>query len=433
MSFAGRPEPSRYQVDSNRLTCLGLWGISIGRNKVGLIEACVGDLGRDLPSAERAHWLSFNEAPSGGLDEDRFRRDILGQRHDGPPNPLRSLATARQRFSTALARVVGQEIYRPWDAADKIAFDGLHMPSSSERQETDNQILTLAKGVIDYLDVKAIRNLPGADPKGTTINCIEAWVKKLDEDPVPLISPLRLLQGLRSTGVARARSKDWQATLVRAGLDTLQPDEQFVKVVGSSRESAEAPLSVTGPARPNRAGCVGVTVDAPVIWVAGSRVSRLSISRCCTGMLSFLPISLCVAEVRPSGRAGACWFPWGRARGGTGGGFTFPWRASRSALCALVYSGGYPSRLLCHISFVRVTWVIEPVGRPSLSGGARNRSVRRPSMRDGPRHHLFRMAAMGAPVEDLDLTSRPCQVAAGAGVAAPGLCKGAVRESSAHK
>lgn len=224
-------EPSRYQVDNNRLTCLGLWGISIGHNEEGLVEAYLGDLGRDLPSSERSHWLSFNEAPNGGVDETRFRRDILGQWYEGPLNPLRHLVTARQRFSVALTRVVGQEIYRPWDAADEIAFGGLHMPTSSEQQETDNQILTLAKGVIDYLDVKAIRRLPSADPKGTTINCIEAWAKEFDIDAVPLISPLRLLQGLRSTGVAHPRSKDWQATLVRAGLDKLQPDEQFVKVL----------------------------------------------------------------------------------------------------------------------------------------------------------------------------------------------------------
>ncbi|MER7050282.1 hypothetical protein [Streptomyces jumonjinensis] len=239
-------EPSRYQLDNTRLTCLGLWGMSIGRNEEGLVEAYLGDLGRDLPSAERGHWLSFNETPNGGLDEVRFRRDILGQWYDGPSNPLQSLKTARQQFSTALARVTGQEIYRPWDAADKIAFDGLHMPTGSEQQETDNQILTLAKGVIDYLDVKAIRKLPGADPKGTTINCIEAWVKELAEDPVPLTGPLRLLQGLRSTGVAHPRSKDWQTTLVRAGLDKLQPDEQFVKLLSLTAEALNGLAELAG-------------------------------------------------------------------------------------------------------------------------------------------------------------------------------------------
>ncbi|MFD4998693.1 hypothetical protein [Streptomyces buecherae] len=224
-------EPSRYQVGNTRLNCLGLWSISIGRNEEGLVEAYLGDLGRDLPSAERSHWLSFNEAPNGGADEARYRRDILGQWHEGPVNPLLSLATARQRFSTELARITGQAVYRPWDATDKTAFDGLHMPTSSEQQETDHQILTLSKGVIDYLDVKAIRKLPGTDPKDTTINCLEAWVKTLGADPEPSTGPLRLLQGLRSTGVAHPRSKNWQATLVRAGLDKLQPDAQFIKVV----------------------------------------------------------------------------------------------------------------------------------------------------------------------------------------------------------
>lgn len=64
LSFAGRPESFRYQVDSNRLTCLGLWGISIGRYKVGLIEASVGDLGRDLPSVPLLAWLDGCRFPA---------------------------------------------------------------------------------------------------------------------------------------------------------------------------------------------------------------------------------------------------------------------------------------------------------------------------------------------------------------------------------
>ncbi|MFD4377072.1 hypothetical protein [Streptomyces sp. NPDC058486] len=35
------------------------------------------------------------------------------------------------------------------------------MPTSSEQCEADTLILLLAKGVIDYLNVKALRHLPG--------------------------------------------------------------------------------------------------------------------------------------------------------------------------------------------------------------------------------------------------------------------------------
>jgi hypothetical protein len=233
-------EPSRYQVSASRLSCLGLWGISIGRNDEDLVEAYLGDLGRDLPSAERAHWLSFNVAPRGGIDQERQRRDILGQWTDGTADPLRRLASARERFSTALSVVVGQPVYRAWDAADQIAFAGLHTPTSSEQSEADTQILTLAKGVIEYLNTKALRQLPGADTTAATINCIDGWVKHTNGNPDTLVGPLRLLQGLRSNGAAHARTKNWAAILTRADLDKLKPDEQFVRLVTSTSDALEA-------------------------------------------------------------------------------------------------------------------------------------------------------------------------------------------------
>ncbi|MFJ9638666.1 hypothetical protein [Streptomyces sp. NPDC101178] len=95
-------QPSRYRMENDRLSCLGLWGISIGTNPDGFIEVYLGDLGRDLPTEERDHWLSFNVPPSGGRDEARHDRDILGRWADGPPDPLSRLFAARQHFSATL-------------------------------------------------------------------------------------------------------------------------------------------------------------------------------------------------------------------------------------------------------------------------------------------------------------------------------------------
>lgn len=234
-------QPSRYRIENGRLSCLGLWGISIGTNPDGLIEVYLGDLGRDLPAEERDHWLSFNVPPSGGRDEGRFDRDILGRWTEGPPDPLSRLFAAREHFSTALGALLGQAVYKPWHPADQIAFEGLHMPTSSEQHEADTLILLLAKGVIDYLDVKALRRLPGVtDSKAQSINCLEAWVTSSGGDSDMLIRPLRVLQGLRSTGPAHLRGKDWHATLTRAGLDALRPDEQFVQVLTLTGDALRA-------------------------------------------------------------------------------------------------------------------------------------------------------------------------------------------------
>ncbi|WP_435191738.1 hypothetical protein [Streptomyces sp. bgisy126] len=233
-------EPSRYQVTASRLSCLSLWGISIGRNEEGLVEAYLGDLGRDLPSSERSHWLSFNVAPRGGIDQERRRRDILGQWTEGTSDPLHRLTHARERFSKALSALVGQPVYRAWDAADQIVFSGLHLPTSSEQSEADTQILTLAKGIIEYLDVKALRQLPGADAKGLTINNLEGWVKHTGGDPDLHVGPLRLLQNLRSNGAAHARTRKWPAFLTQAGLYQLRPDEQFLQLMNSTIDALEA-------------------------------------------------------------------------------------------------------------------------------------------------------------------------------------------------
>ncbi|MFJ8941090.1 hypothetical protein ACIRL0_36150 [Streptomyces sp. NPDC102365] len=234
-------QPSRYRIENDRLSCLGLWGISIGTNPDGFIEVYLGDLGRDLPAEERDHWRSFNVPPGGGRDEGRFDRDILGRWTDGPPDPLRRLFAAREHLGTALGALLGQEVYKSWHPADQIAFEGLHMPTSSEQHEADTLILLLAKGVIDYLAVKALRRLPGVtDSKAQSINCLEAWVSSSGGDSDTLIRPLRILQGLRSTGPAHLRGKDWHATLTRAGLDGLRPDAQFVQVLALTGDALHA-------------------------------------------------------------------------------------------------------------------------------------------------------------------------------------------------
>ncbi|MFD5272055.1 hypothetical protein [Streptomyces sp. NPDC058335] len=172
----------------------------------------------------------------------RFERAIQGRWAGGrPPDPLRRLFAAREHFSTALGALLGKAVYKPWHPADQLAFEGLHLPTSSEQHEADTLILLLAEGVIDYLAVKAFRRLPGVtDSKAQSINCLEAWVAASGGDSDTLIRPLRILQGLRSTGPAHLRGRDRHATLTHAGLEVLRPDEQFVQVLTLTGDALNA-------------------------------------------------------------------------------------------------------------------------------------------------------------------------------------------------
>ena len=42
-------EPGKYALSATRLSCLGLWGVEISFNSVGLVEVYLGDLGATCP------------------------------------------------------------------------------------------------------------------------------------------------------------------------------------------------------------------------------------------------------------------------------------------------------------------------------------------------------------------------------------------------
>jgi hypothetical protein len=240
-------QPSRYQIGAGRLAYNGLWSLPIGTNPEGLVEAYLGDLGQRLPATERDYWVSFNTAPVGGRDELRYRRDILNQWIDGPPEPVRDVFAARARFERAMTALLEEPVFNAWEDADQVAFEGLYLPNTDEQAETDQLIMRLAKGIVDYLNVNALRKLPGVtDLKQASINCLEDWVLKRNADVAELVTPIRTVQRLRSTGAAHVRGSNWDRTLQQAGLAGLSPQRLFEQVLTRATDSLNALADLAG-------------------------------------------------------------------------------------------------------------------------------------------------------------------------------------------
>ena len=72
----------------------------------------LGDLGRDLPSDEWGHWLTYNLLPEGQMEEGRFRRDFLAQFVSSPDIPT-DLRRARAEASVATERLFANSVWRP--------------------------------------------------------------------------------------------------------------------------------------------------------------------------------------------------------------------------------------------------------------------------------------------------------------------------------
>ncbi|MET8205841.1 hypothetical protein ABZT51_07290 [Streptomyces sp. NPDC005373] len=55
-------------------------------------------------------------------------------------------------------------------------------PITHEQSEADTLLLTLAKSIVDGLDGKALRQMPGVtDAKAASLNCLDAWVTPLPQ------------------------------------------------------------------------------------------------------------------------------------------------------------------------------------------------------------------------------------------------------------
>ncbi|MEO2133782.1 hypothetical protein [Microbacterium sp.] len=216
-------DPDRYQVSSTRLSTLDMWSISIGRTSTGDVDVYLGDLGRDMPPQERAHWRSHNIPPRGRMDRDRFRRDFLGQ-FAGEQEPLDALRDSYRRVNDIARSKLGWPIFRPMNASDTVAFDKLHPPVHSGERALAQPVLLLAKALVDAINSKPIKaRLKSEDTQSLAL--LEALVCSFGGD-ASVVQPFRNLYRVRSSGgVAHLAGDSREKTLAAAGIAGLSPAE----------------------------------------------------------------------------------------------------------------------------------------------------------------------------------------------------------------
>lgn len=216
-------EPERYSVSATRVACLDMWSISIGRTSTGGVEAYLGDLGRDLPHQEHSHWKAHNTPPRGRSNEDRFRRDFLGQ-WAGAMEPLDALRQAYADANAADLETLGWVIFRALPDEEQLAFERLQPPVLTSERALLHPVMTLTKALVDSIDGKAIRAATQSTEEGS-LRLLESLVEWLGGDRA-LLSPVRDLYRLRSAGgLAHLAAESRQKTFRSVGIEGLTPAE----------------------------------------------------------------------------------------------------------------------------------------------------------------------------------------------------------------
>jgi hypothetical protein len=202
--------PQKYSVEDNYLKCGGLWGLRFDNNRSEYVIVYLGDLGSYLTMKEQLYWKSFNVPPEGHISLTTFKRDILGQFAD----PERSDLLFKYKFKSFQRKWLtkfGWYLFKPLAKNDEHFYQSLRILLTNDQAEFDQQVLALAKILIDSLNEKELEKviIIGKGDKGITkFEKFLRSYKLVDCDKH--VSFLRNLHDLRSSGTAHRKSKNYE-------------------------------------------------------------------------------------------------------------------------------------------------------------------------------------------------------------------------------
>lgn len=243
-------DTERYTVEDGYLRCAGLWGVRLDNDQTGHVMVFLGDLGRDMPVDEARYWRSFNIAPpEEGPSETLVRRAFYAQFTDPHSVELR-FPRVYAKTNEAWEAAFGWPLFKPLHEDDRHVLHKLHVPFGDTAGEFDEQVLYLAKLLVDSLNEEALAD---SVENRTGDKGLAKLERMLDGLGVPnartLLKPFADAQGLRSRGAAHRKGSDFDITVAlgesgrQAGFEALM--EAAVVALDALRDIAEGQAAQT--------------------------------------------------------------------------------------------------------------------------------------------------------------------------------------------
>jgi hypothetical protein len=206
--------PERYSVEDGYLRCGGLWGMRMDNDHSDYVIAMLGDLGRDLPFSEQSHWKSHNISPAGPMSETAFRRGFLGQPMSARALDLRFKREYKETNRT-WQQSFGWPLFVAAGAGDAHVLSQLHVPLEDGQYEFDQQVLNLAKLLVDLLNDRAVAAIVGPGPKEErSLGRLRRFLLlRGAASGDSIMATLRAIQDIRSTGAAHIKGSNYEKAL----------------------------------------------------------------------------------------------------------------------------------------------------------------------------------------------------------------------------
>lgn len=223
--------PSVFSVNDGDVTRDGFWRLRMMNNHTEHVVVWLGNL-KGLPYKEQTHWRAFNVTPSNRkISAVDFGRNIEGLFAD-PEHPELYFKYKFQIFQEAWYEKFGWYLFLPLRDDDKYHLKSLHVPTTEEQKEFEDQVLSISKIFIDSLNQSELKKgLTSPKDEPRQIDWLQAFFESKGLQVSEIFEFLRMLQALRSSSVAHRKGDKTKAPIKYFELDSKGNIEVFQEIV----------------------------------------------------------------------------------------------------------------------------------------------------------------------------------------------------------
>jgi hypothetical protein len=186
-----------------------------------------------LPHKEQLYWKSFNVMPDGAISEVAYRRNMLGEWTD-PDEPALAFKATYESFRERWRGRFGWDLFKELKPDDLHYWQTLHVPSSGNQKEFDDQVMALSKVLVERINEREIAKHIVLESGDKGITKLDKYLRVLKFPEVQeFITLLRNLNGLRS-GPAHVKGKDYQRAVQHFDLDRKGTQRVFSDVLAKA-------------------------------------------------------------------------------------------------------------------------------------------------------------------------------------------------------
>jgi len=234
-------QPQKYRITDGHLWCGSLWALRMDNNHPEYIVVWLGDLGKDLPYNEQTYWRTFNIPPDGGISSTCYTRHILGE-WANPESPDLIFKIELEQFKKNWIKKHGWTLLLELDQKDQHLLTALHIPTTNDQVEFDNQVLALTKILIDSLNESELAKRTLEIPDGAKgIDKLECFLRESkNSNCSSVISFLRNLQALRSAAVGHRKGRKYEQVAQHFGIGNKNLQQVFGDILANAISTFEA-------------------------------------------------------------------------------------------------------------------------------------------------------------------------------------------------